>query len=120
RLRRCRRVESRAPGERTSCDHPAGPARRQRHGVRGGERARRPVGGQGVMTQPWLFVVGIGEDGLDGLSSTARALVDAAEILIGGTRHLAMLPEDGRPRHPWPSPLSRLVAAIEGWRGRRV
>ncbi len=72
------------------------------------------------MTQPWLFVVGIGEDGLDGLSSTARALVDAAEILIGGTRHLAMLPEDGRPRHPWPSPLSRLVAAIEGWRGRRV
>ena len=41
---------------------------------------------------PWLSVVGIGEDGLAGLSPASRALVDNAEMLIGGERHLAMVP----------------------------
>ena len=69
---------------------------------------------------PWLRVIGIGEDGLDGLTPTARALVDSAEVLIGGARHLAMVPEDGRERHEWPSPLSKLVEAILAMRGRPV
>ena len=37
----------------------------------------------------WLSIVGIGEDGLDGITSVARALVDQAEVLVGGARHLA-------------------------------
>ena len=69
---------------------------------------------------PWLRVIGIGEDGLDGLSTSARALVESAEVLIGGARHLAMVPEDGRERHEWPSPLSMLVEAVIGMRGRPV
>ncbi|RMD62778.1 MAG: precorrin-6y C5,15-methyltransferase (decarboxylating) subunit CbiE [Alphaproteobacteria bacterium] len=69
---------------------------------------------------PWLAVVGVGEDGLTGLSATARALVEGAEILIGGARHLAMVPEDGRPRRVWPSPLDALVREIVALRGRRV
>ena len=48
------------------------------------------------MTERWLSVVGIGEDGLDGLTPRGRMLVDGAEILVGGDRHFAMLPEDGR------------------------
>lgn len=68
----------------------------------------------------WLTVVGIGEDGLDGLAPSSLALIDAAEVLIGGARHLAMLPEDGRERLPWPSPLRRLLDQIEAMRGRRV
>jgi precorrin-6B C5,15-methyltransferase / cobalt-precorrin-6B C5,C15-methyltransferase len=68
----------------------------------------------------WLTVVGIGEDGLDGLSPSARAMVDEAEVLIGGARHLAMLPEDDRERLPWPSPLRLLLDSIEAMRGRRV
>ena len=51
---------------------------------------------------PWLSIVGIGEDGLDGLSAAARALVDRAEVLVGGARHLAMVPDDGRERLAWP------------------
>ena len=43
---------------------------------------------------PWLSVVGIGEEGIAALNPPARALVDDAEVLIGGTRHLAMLPEE--------------------------
>ena len=40
---------------------------------------------------PWLSIVGIGEDGLDGLGRAARMLVDRAEVLVGGERHLAMV-----------------------------
>jgi len=71
-------------------------------------------------TKPWLSLVGIGEDGLAGLAPAARALVDDAELLVGGERHLAMLPEDGRERLAWPSPLSALLDEIEGRRGSRV
>ncbi len=45
----------------------------------------------------WLSIIGIGEDGIAGLSKTAILLVNQAEILVGGERHLAMLPpDDGR------------------------
>ncbi|MCF1505225.1 precorrin-6y C5,15-methyltransferase (decarboxylating) subunit CbiE [Afifella sp. H1R] len=70
--------------------------------------------------KPWLFVIGIGEDGLSGLSAAAQRLVDDAEILIGGERHLAMLPEDEREKLAWPSPLSELVSRLTEYRGRRV
>ncbi len=48
-----------------------------------------------------VSVVGIGEDGLAGLAPAARAAVEAAEVLAGGERHLAMLPDDGRRRIAW-------------------
>ena len=46
----------------------------------------------------WLSVVGMGEDGLDGLGGMARAAVEGAELLVGGARHLAMLGDDQPPR----------------------
>lgn len=71
---------------------------------------------------PWLAVVGIGEDGMAGLSEAAKRLVDGAEVLIGGERHLAMVPDGPVPRErlAWPSPLSALVDGIVERRGRRV
>lgn len=54
------------------------------------------------MTRRWLSVVGIGEDGLDGLAPAARALVDHADVLVGGARHLDMAPADGREQLTWP------------------
>jgi len=38
----------------------------------------------------WLAIVGIGEDGIDGLSPVARALVADAAVVFGGRRHLAL------------------------------
>jgi len=69
---------------------------------------------------PWLAVIGVGEGGLDGLSRQARTLIDGAALLIGGERHLALVPEGGAERRPWPTPLSRAVEEILAWRGRPV
>ena len=68
----------------------------------------------------WLTIVGIGEDGLDGLGASARAAVDAAETLVGGARHLAMIPPDGRERLEWPRPFSGLAEELRARAGRRV
>jgi len=69
---------------------------------------------------PWLTVVGIGEDGIDGLSAIARAALDDAEILVGGERHLAMIADDDRPRITWGRPLSSTIEQIQDQRGHAV
>ena len=68
----------------------------------------------------WLSIIGIGEDGLDGLSAEARALVDGAQVLVGGARHLAMVPDDGRERLTWRLPLTDFVADIKARKRKRV
>ena len=68
----------------------------------------------------WLTIVGIGEDGLAGLGAAARGAVDAAETLVGGARHLAMVPPDGRERLEWPRPFSALTEELRARSGRRV
>ena len=68
----------------------------------------------------WLTIVGIGEDGLEGLGAAARGAVDAAETLVGGARHLAMVPPDGRERLEWPRPFSALAGELRARAGRRV
>ena len=50
----------------------------------------------------------------------ARAIVDNAEVFVGGARHLSMVPQDGRERLAWPSPICTLLPEIEKRRGRRV
>jgi len=69
---------------------------------------------------PWLSVVGVGDDGVSGLTPAARALVDAAEIVVGAERLLEGLVPEGRELHAWSSPLAQTIARIEGWRGRAV
>jgi precorrin-6Y C5,15-methyltransferase (decarboxylating) len=69
---------------------------------------------------PWLSIIGIGEDGLAGLSAAARTLIENAELLIGGERHLAMVPPGAAARQSWESPLSRTIERVGAWRGRRV
>ena len=69
---------------------------------------------------PWLHVVGIGEDGLDGLSPAARALVVDAEVLVGGARHHRLTEGARGERIAWPSPWDAMLGTLEGLRGRRV
>jgi precorrin-6Y C5,15-methyltransferase (decarboxylating) len=69
---------------------------------------------------PWLAVVGIGDDGLAGLSVAARTLIDTSEILVGGARHLAMVPPGPAERLTWERPLADSLVAIRACRGQRV
>src|SRR4051812_50019300 len=73
---------------------------------------------EGAGGRPWLVVVGIGADGMAGLGEAARRAVAAGEVLVGGARHLAMVPDDGRPRVPWRSPLAATLGEIGARRGR--
>jgi precorrin-6Y C5,15-methyltransferase (decarboxylating) len=69
----------------------------------------------------WLSVVGIGEDGQSGLSATACSLVERAEVIVGGKRHLAMLPsDDPREKLIWTSPISDSIEEILRRRGQSV
>jgi precorrin-6Y C5,15-methyltransferase (decarboxylating) len=70
--------------------------------------------------KPWLSVIGIGEDGLAGLSAAARALVETAETLVGGARHLAMTSPGNAQRLVWQRPLTDTLAVITAQRGSRV
>ena len=72
------------------------------------------------MTEPWLHVVGIGEDGLDGLTPATRAVVEAAEVILGGDRHHALSETSTAERLSWPSPFDALIDTIRGLRGRRA
>jgi len=65
----------------------------------------------------WLTVVGIGEDGADGLGAAARASIDGAELVVGGERHLALVSAPKAVRLPWKQPLTETAAAPSScWR----
>ncbi len=69
----------------------------------------------------WLSIVGIGEDGVDGLSAGARDLIARAEIVFGGARHLALAaPLIRGEARPWPSPFTKAVDEVLSARGRQV
>ncbi|MFE4830851.1 precorrin-6y C5,15-methyltransferase (decarboxylating) subunit CbiE [Streptomyces sp. NPDC056672] len=61
-----------------------------------------------------VTVVGIGADGWAGISGVSREALRAAEVVVGGARQLALLPEDGcaAERVVWPSPLRPAVPKV--------
>jgi precorrin-6Y C5,15-methyltransferase (decarboxylating) len=73
------------------------------------------------LSKKWLSIVGIGEDGIEGLSLMARSLFDQAHIIIGGERHLAILsPNDTREKIIWKSPFQDSIAEIVQRRGESI
>jgi precorrin-6Y C5,15-methyltransferase (decarboxylating) len=69
----------------------------------------------------WLSIVGIGEDGIDGLSPVACDLVRGAEIVFGGRRHLALAAALIRgAARPWPSPFEQAAGQVLAERPRQV
>jgi len=69
------------------------------------------------MGDPWLSIVGIGEDSLAGLPAASLEALDAAEVIFGGPRHLELAQVDSRGQ-PWPVPFS--VEPVLACRGQRV
>lgn len=69
----------------------------------------------------WLTIIGLGEDGVEGLSRAARAFVSGAGLVVGGERHLRLADAliTGE-RLAWPSPLHKAFDAILSRRGQPV
>lgn len=67
------------------------------------------------MADPWLTIIGIGEDGLAGLSDASRKALCDAETVFGGERHLALAGITDRGR-AWPVPFDAEV--VLNCRGR--
>lgn len=69
------------------------------------------------MSDPWLHIIGIGEDGLAGLSPASRAAIADAVAVFGGSRHLE-LADAGARGHAWPVPFD--WSQIVSYRGKRT
>lgn len=69
-----------------------------------------------------LTVVGVGADGWPGISPSAQQAISTAEILMGSTRQLALIPTTvTADRVAWASPLSEsLPGLLATHRGRRI
>ena len=67
------------------------------------------------MDSPWLTIIGIGEDGLSGLTEASRKALAEAETIFGGERHLALADIGDRGR-PWPVPFD--AGGVRACRGR--
>ncbi|NKI98743.1 precorrin-6y C5,15-methyltransferase (decarboxylating) subunit CbiE [Novosphingobium sp. SG707] len=72
------------------------------------------------MSDPWLTIIGLGEDGAQGLSTAAREALEQAEVVIGAPRHLALLPALTAQCLEWPVPFADGIARLIEHRGRRV
>jgi precorrin-6Y C5,15-methyltransferase (decarboxylating) len=71
------------------------------------------------MTPPWLAIIGIGEDGH--LAPAALTLLERAELVAGGRRHLALAEAHIHgERLAWPSPIEAAFPALLARRGRQV
>ncbi|MBS0239512.1 MAG: precorrin-6y C5,15-methyltransferase (decarboxylating) subunit CbiE [Proteobacteria bacterium] len=72
------------------------------------------------MNGRWLSIIGIGEDGRKGLSPAASALIDAAELVVGGRRHLDLVGDTPGEKMEWEKPLEATATTILARRGTPV
>jgi precorrin-6B C5,15-methyltransferase / cobalt-precorrin-6B C5,C15-methyltransferase len=70
--------------------------------------------------RPWLAIIGLGEDGRDGLTRAAAEALDGARFVVGGARHLALVQPLQAETLAWPSPLSAAYPSILARRGEPV
>ena len=68
----------------------------------------------------WLHIIGIGEDGLNGLTNATRAILETAEVIIGGERHHQLSATITAKRIAWPSPFEAMIDKIRSFEGKRV
>ena len=71
------------------------------------------------MTGPWLSIIGVGEDGTDGLAPSARAALDVATVVMGPPRHLSLVPTAAE-RIEWPVPFADGLPMLMDRRGQNI
>ncbi len=68
----------------------------------------------------WLTIIGMGEDGWEGLSNRARLAIKSTDVIVGSTRLLKLLPNLKAEIHEWPQPFSVVVERIKPLAGRNT
>jgi len=68
----------------------------------------------------WLTVIGISEDGLHSLPPSSLELIKAAEVLVGGARHLAKVPDYGAERMDWGKGFFNAIEELEDYKDKNV
>lgn len=68
----------------------------------------------------WLTIVGLGEDGAEGLGTASLDAIAEAEIVMGAARHLELLPDLSAEQIIWPVPFADGIDRLLQLRGRRV
>ncbi|WP_182417027.1 precorrin-6y C5,15-methyltransferase (decarboxylating) subunit CbiE [Bartonella sp. HY038] len=75
------------------------------------------------LNQPkaWLKIIGVGENGVEGLSEAACLVIRNAKHVFGGMRHLALLENiiNGT-SHIWPQPFLNAIDELKQLRGEDV
>lgn len=69
---------------------------------------------------PWLTIIGLGEDGPDGLSPASQAALEVADIVMGPLRHLDLVPDLRAQRIKWPVPFADGIPLLMAHRGESV
>ena len=67
---------------------------------------------------PWLTVVGMGDDGPHGLAPAVRTVVERARVVVGGQRHLDLLGAGEQEQILWPKPFDTLGETLERLHGQ--
>jgi precorrin-6Y C5,15-methyltransferase (decarboxylating) len=67
-----------------------------------------------------IQIIGIGDDGLDGLTAPARRLIERAELLLGDEATLALAPDVGAQRAAIGTDLGQAVARITAAGNKRI
>lgn len=69
------------------------------------------------LSKPWLTIIGLGENGLEGLSDASQNALTEADVIFGAPRHLELAGAGDRGQ-PWPVPFS--IAPVLELRGGKV
>lgn len=72
------------------------------------------------VSEPKIHIIGVGSDGLAGLTAAARSLLSSADLLLGSEHTLRLVPELTAERYPIGADLQEAVRFLEGRRGRIV
>lgn len=69
---------------------------------------------------PWLTIVGLGEDGAEGLAPASLKALEDAEIIMGAKRQLSLLPDLTADQIEWPVPFADGVPLLLSFAGRKT
>ena len=72
------------------------------------------------MSCSWITVIGIGDDGLDGLPQSHINLINEAEVLVGGKRHHDKVRNTSAEVLDWGQGFDQIFLKLEKRRGKKI